>query len=70
MQISELEGLLDLGLPDKVGKDVIREIRSWSQIPIIAVSARDRETKKFVHLILLPMITSISQLASLNYWPA
>ena len=38
--------LLDLGLPDKDGKDVIREIRSWSQIPIIVVSARDRETEK------------------------
>ena len=38
--------LLDLGLPDKDGKDVIREIRSWSQIPIIVISARDRETEK------------------------
>ena len=38
--------LLDLGLPDKDGKDVIREIRSWSQIPIIVLSARDREVEK------------------------
>ena len=38
--------LLDLGLPDKDGKDVIREIRSWSTIPIIVLSARDREVEK------------------------
>ena len=38
--------LLDLGLPDKDGKDVIREIRSWSQVPIIVLSARDREIEK------------------------
>ena len=42
--------LLDLGLPDKDGKDVIREIRSWSQIPIIVLSARDRETEKIESL--------------------
>ena len=42
--------LLDLGLPDKDGKDVIREIRSWSQIPIIVVSARDREIEKIESL--------------------
>jgi two-component system KDP operon response regulator KdpE len=38
--------VLDLGLPDKDGKEVIREIRTWSQIPIIVLSARDRETEK------------------------
>lgn len=38
--------LLDLGLPDKDGKEVIREIRSWSNLPIIVVSARDREVEK------------------------
>ena len=42
--------LLDLGLPDKDGKDVIREIRSWSQIPIIVISARDREVEKIESL--------------------
>lgn len=38
--------LLDLGLPDMDGKDVISEIRRWSQIPIIVLSARDREAEK------------------------
>ena len=32
--------LLDLGLPDMDGKDVIGEIRAWSQVPIIVLSVR------------------------------
>lgn len=32
--------LLDLGLPDMDGKDVITEIRTWSQVPIIILSVR------------------------------
>jgi len=32
--------LLDLGLPDMDGKDVISEIRTWSQVPIIVLSVR------------------------------
>jgi two-component system, OmpR family, KDP operon response regulator KdpE len=42
--------VLDLGLPDKDGKDVIREIRSWSNVPIIVLSARDRESEKIESL--------------------
>lgn len=42
--------LLDLGLPDMDGKDVIREIRTWSKTPIIVVSARDREAEKIAAL--------------------
>ena len=38
--------VLDLGLPDGDGKDVIRRVREWSDIPIIVLSARDRETEK------------------------
>ena len=30
--------LLDLGLPDKDGIEVIREIRTWASIPIIVIS--------------------------------
>ena len=42
--------LLDLGLPDKDGKDVIKQVRAWSQIPIIVLSARDREAEKIAAL--------------------
>jgi two-component system KDP operon response regulator KdpE len=38
--------LLDLGLPDADGKDVIRRAREWSDAPIIVLSARERETEK------------------------
>lgn len=38
--------LLDLGLPDMDGKDVIRELRGWSKTPILVLSARDRESEK------------------------
>jgi two-component system KDP operon response regulator KdpE len=38
--------VLDLGLPDGDGKDVIRQVRQWSDVPIIVLSARDRETEK------------------------
>ena len=38
--------LLDLGLPDGDGKEVIRRARQWSDLPIIVLSARERETEK------------------------
>ena len=38
--------LLDLGLPDGDGLDLAREIREWSQVPIIVVSARGKEEDK------------------------
>ncbi len=38
--------LLDLGLPDFDGMDVIRKIREWSDLPIIVVSARDQDKEK------------------------
>jgi two-component system KDP operon response regulator KdpE len=38
--------VLDLGLPDGDGKDVIRQVRQWSDVPIIILSARDREAEK------------------------
>lgn len=42
--------ILDLGLPDKDGIDLIHEIRKVSQIPIIIVSAREREIDKITAL--------------------
>lgn len=38
--------LLDLGLADGDGKDVIRRVREWSDVPIIVLSAREREAEK------------------------
>ena len=38
--------LVDLGLPDSDGKDVIRRIRETSSVPVIVLSARERETEK------------------------
>lgn len=38
--------ILDLGLPDMDGIDVITNIRQWSKVPIIIVSARESERQK------------------------
>jgi two-component system KDP operon response regulator KdpE len=38
--------VLDLGLPDGDGKDVIKRVREWSDVPIVVLSARDREVEK------------------------
>lgn len=42
--------LLDLGLPDMDGKDVIAELRKWTKVPIVVLSARDRESEKIAAL--------------------
>jgi two-component system KDP operon response regulator KdpE len=42
--------LLDLGLPDRDGLDVIRGIRLWSQMPIVVLSARGQEKDKIAAL--------------------
>ena len=38
--------VLDLGLPDRDGKEVLRDIRQFSTTPVIVLSARDREAEK------------------------
>lgn len=42
--------LLDLGLPDKDGIKVIKELREWTNIPIIVLSARTRDIDKVTAL--------------------
>ena len=42
--------LLDLGLPDGDGLDLLRKLREWSKAPVIVLSARDRENDKVVAL--------------------
>ncbi len=42
--------LLDLGLPDTDGQSIIASVRSWSNVPIIVVSARNRERDKVLAL--------------------
>ena len=38
--------ILDLGLPDKDGLDVLKELRSWNHLPVIVLSARGYEQAK------------------------
>jgi two-component system KDP operon response regulator KdpE len=38
--------VLDLGLPDMDGMQIIARVREWSQVPIVVLSARDREDDK------------------------
>jgi len=38
--------LLDLGLPDFDGMEVLKKVREWSEMPIIVVSARDQDKEK------------------------
>ncbi len=42
--------LLDLGLPDMDGVEIIQNIRSWSQMPIIVISARSEDADKIAAL--------------------
>ncbi len=42
--------LLDLGLPDMDGMDIIRKTREWTSVPIIVISARTQEKEKVLAL--------------------
>jgi len=42
--------LLDLGLPDGDGLELVQRLREWSKAPVIVLSARDRETAKIAAL--------------------
>ncbi|MDE2497123.1 MAG: response regulator [Xanthomonadaceae bacterium] len=38
--------ILDLGLPDRDGHEVLSELRQWSQVPVLMLSVRNTETEK------------------------
>jgi two-component system KDP operon response regulator KdpE len=42
--------ILDLGLPDGDGTDVVRRLRGWTQLPILILSVRDHEAEKIAAL--------------------
>lgn len=42
--------LLDLGLPDKSGLTIIKEVRQWSSVPIIVLTVLDQDESKIVAL--------------------
>lgn len=42
--------VLDMGLPDRDGLDVLQEIRQWSQIPVVVLTVRAGETEKVAAL--------------------
>ncbi len=42
--------VLDLGLPDMDGKDVLAELREWSQVPVLVLSVRASEGEKVLAL--------------------
>ncbi|SJZ53890.1 response regulator [Anaerorhabdus furcosa] len=42
--------LLDLGLPDMDGVEIIKKVRTWSNVPIIVISARSEDTDKIAAL--------------------
>ena len=50
--------VLDLGLPDVDGVDIVARVREWSETPIIVISSRDAEASK---------ITALDRLRS---WPS
>ena len=42
--------ILDLGLPDMDGVDIIKKVRTWSNLPIIVISARSEDSDKVAAL--------------------
>jgi two-component system KDP operon response regulator KdpE len=38
--------ILDIGLPDRDGHEVLAELRQWSQVPVLMLSVRDAEAEK------------------------
>lgn len=42
--------ILDLGLPDMDGMEVLRELRAWSSVPVVVLSVRSQESEKVAAL--------------------
>lgn len=42
--------ILDLGLPDAPGRDILKRLREWSKIPVLILSVRDQEEEKVAAL--------------------
>jgi two-component system, OmpR family, KDP operon response regulator KdpE len=42
--------ILDLGLPDLDGQDVVRRLREWSEVPILVLTVRNEEKEKVAAL--------------------
>lgn len=42
--------ILDIGLPDRDGHDILRELRQWTQVPVIMLSVRAGESEKVAAL--------------------
>ena len=61
--------VLDLGLPDGDGVAFIRDLRTWSHVPVIVLSARTAEAEKIAALD-APTTTSPSPSAPASCWPA
>lgn len=38
--------IVDLGLPDMDGKEVVKKLRDWSSVPVIILTAREQEQEK------------------------
>ena len=60
--------LLDLGLPDMDGVDIIKNVRQWSQVPIIVLSAASGTRLR--HWIWARTTTLQSPSARRSFWPA
>jgi two-component system, OmpR family, KDP operon response regulator KdpE len=60
--------ILDLGLPDMEGIEVIHQLRDWSAIPILIVSARGQEKDKVAALDAGADDYLRNRLASVNCW--
>ena len=60
--------LLDLGLPDMDGNDIISSVRKWTSCPIIVISEEPENRIKLPLWISVPMITLQNLSVRPNYW--